>query len=165
MSAPSKSVAAGPNVEIVREFAAPRERVFQAFETAESLARWFAPNGCTLTVARLEFRAGGTFLTCIRNGDFSCWVLGAYLEIARPERLSFTMTIADEHGVPAAPQAVGHDADWPATTRVDLTFDDLGGRTRLTLRQNVSEALAKRTGAHPSWLQMLDRLAGLLAQA
>jgi hypothetical protein len=30
--------------------------------------------------------------------------------------------------------------------------------TARTLEQNVSESLAERTGAHPSWLQMLNRL-------
>lgn len=30
--------------------------------------------------------------------------------------------------------------------------------TALTLRQNVLESVAKRTGAYPGWLQMLDRL-------
>jgi len=38
-----------------------------------------------------------------------------------------------------------------------------GGKTLLTLQQTVSESLAKRTGAHPSWIQMLDRLAEVLA--
>jgi hypothetical protein len=42
---------------------------------------------------------------------------------------------------------------------VTVTFEDAGGKTRLTLHQTVSEVVAKRTGAHPSWLAMLDRLA------
>jgi hypothetical protein len=39
-----------------------------------------------------------------------------------------------------------------------LTFEDLGAKTKLTLHQTVSEELAKRTGAYPSWLSMFDRL-------
>jgi hypothetical protein len=31
--------------------------------------------------------------------------------------------------------------------------------TKLTLEQTVSEALARHTGAHPSWLEMLDLVA------
>jgi hypothetical protein len=38
-----------------------------------------------------------------------------------------------------------------------VTFTERAGRTVVALEQNVSEWLAKRTGA-PSWLQMLDRL-------
>jgi hypothetical protein len=34
----------------------------------------------------------------------------------------------------------------------------------MTLHQTVSESLARRTGAHPSWLQMFDRLDELLVQ-
>jgi hypothetical protein len=41
---------------------------------------------------------------------------------------------------------------------VRVTFTERAGRTVVALEQNVSEWLAKRTGAHPSWLQMLDRL-------
>jgi hypothetical protein len=55
------------------------------------------------------------------------------------------------------------DPDWPAETVLTVTFAELAGKTRLTLQQTVLESLAKRTGAHPSWIQMLDRLAEDLA--
>ena len=55
------------------------------------------------------------------------------------------------------------DPDWPLETVVTVTFVPKGSRTVLTLHQTVSESLAKRTGAHPSWLQMFDRLAALVA--
>jgi hypothetical protein len=42
---------------------------------------------------------------------------------------------------------------------VTVTLAEVRGATLLTLEQNVPESLAKHTGAHPSWLQMLDRLA------
>jgi hypothetical protein len=53
-----------------------------------------------------------------------------------------------------------HDGcDWETRT-----YKDVGGRTLLTLHQTVDESLAKRTGAHPSWLSMFDRLAADLAR-
>lgn len=46
-----------------------------------------------------------------------------------------------------------------------VTFAEHEGKMRLTLHQTVLEPLAKRTGAHPSWIEMLDRLAEELAKA
>lgn len=57
------------------------------------------------------------------------------------------------------------DPDWPRETIVTVTFAEPEGRTRLILRQTVSESLAKRTGAHPSRIEMPDRLAEELAGA
>lgn len=55
------------------------------------------------------------------------------------------------------------DPDWPAETVVTVTFTEQHGKTSLTLHQTVDKSLAKRTGAYPSWLNMLDNLANLLA--
>ena len=150
-------------VEITRVFDAPRELVFRAWTTAELLTRWHAPQGCTLQVLSLDFRPGGELLTCISNPSFGdCRCKGIYLEIIEPERIVYRSMLVDANGSPVDSVAVGHDPEWPAETIVTVTFTDEGGKTRLTLRQNVSEALAKRTGAHPSWLQMLDRLAAVV---
>ena len=70
----------------------------------------------------------------------------------------FTSAIADAAGLPATPQSQGHDAAWPPETVVRVTFTDRLGRTIVRLEQDVSEALARRTGAHPSWIEMLERL-------
>ena len=53
--------------------------------------------------------------------------------------------------------------DWPRETVVTVTFAEHAGQTTLTLHQTVRESLAKRTGAHPSWIEMFDRLAAELA--
>jgi len=55
------------------------------------------------------------------------------------------------------------DADWPREMIVTVRFDEQDGKTTLTLHQTVLEAVAKRTGAHPRWLQMPDRLVEHLA--
>jgi len=155
-----------PLLRIEETFDFPRDRVFDAWTRPELLARWFAPHGCTLHVERLDIRPGGGFHFCIRNPAFGeCWTIGTYLEVVRPQLLVYTSRIADAAGAPATPASQGHDPDWPAETTVRVTFAERGGKTVVTLEQNVSETLAKQTGAHPSWLQMLDRLATLLAEA
>lgn len=159
----SKPTAADPQVEITRLFDAPREAVFRAWSDPEILKRWHAPQGCELSHAAVDFRVGGVLHTCIRTPGGDCWCKGVYREIVVPEKIVYTMAFADEKGNLVDVSPVGKDPEWPMETVVTVTFADEGGKTRLTLRQSVRESVAKRTGAHPSWLSMFDRLAGILA--
>lgn len=148
------------DVVITRIFDVPPSLVFKAWTDCEQLTRWYAPKGCTITFRTIDLRPGGTFHSCIRSPDgHECWCKGVYREIIAPERLVYTLAIADEHGNLVGPEDVGMDSDWPKETVLTVTFKDLGGKTKLTLHQTVSEELAKRTGAHPSWVDMLERLA------
>jgi uncharacterized protein YndB with AHSA1/START domain len=159
------SAPAAAEVLITHVFDAPRNLVFKAWTDPAHLERWFAPRGCTLHFARIDIRPGGAFHSCIRTPDgHECWCTGVYREIVAPERIVFTMAVADENGNPAEPAQIGMDPEWPRKTTVTVTFADQGDRTRLTLHQTVAEALAKRTGAHPGWLDMLDRLGEDLAR-
>lgn len=154
-----------PQVHIVREFDAPRELVFNAWSSAAHLERWYAPQGCSIKFHRYEFEPGGKHWSCITTPDgHECWCIGSFLDVVAPQRIVFTMIAADAQGNAVEPADLGMDPEWPRETTVTVTFDDLGGRTRLTLDQTVSESLAKRTGAHPSWLSMFDNLATLLAE-
>ena len=97
----------GPDHACVRR--APRP-VFEAWTDPEHLQRWFAPRGCTVHFCRIDFRPGGTFHSCIRTPDgHDCWCVGIYRAIVAPERIVFTMAVADEQ---ATCSAVG-----PAWTR------------------------------------------------
>lgn len=145
-------------------FAAPRELVFEAWTKPELLLQWYAPRGCTIRFAAVDVRPGGRFHSCIHNPSFGdCWCVGVYREIVRPERIVYTLATADSEGNEIEPVQAGHDPRWPRETLVTVTFEDVRGATRLTLEQNVLESLAKHTGAHPSWLEMLERLAALVA--
>lgn len=164
-----RSRSAAAEVLIVRDFAAPRALVFAAWSSAAHLQRWYAPSGCTLAHCAVDFRPGGALRFCIRPpasaaGGHDCWVSGTFREIVRPARLVYTMVNTDAEGRVLPPAALGMDPEWPGETTVTVTFAELAdARTRLTLHQDVSETVAKRTGAHPSWLSMLDRLAGVIA--
>jgi len=149
----------GKAVRIERLIDAPRELVFAAWTDAARLPDWFAPRGCAIEYRHLEIRPGGTFHSCIRSPEgHECWCVGEYLEVIPSERLVFTMAIADAQGTRISPQSAGMDPEWPAETTATVRFEAIGRKTRLTLEQTVLESVAKRTGAHPSWLQMLDRL-------
>jgi uncharacterized protein YndB with AHSA1/START domain len=151
-------------LRIERRFDAPRELVFDAWTRPEQLMQWYAPHGCTIQLVQLDARPGGRFHWCIQNPSFGdCWCVGEYQEIVRPERIVYTLATADSAGNEIEPVQAGHDPRWPRATLVTVTLADVRGSTRLTLEQNVQESLAKHTGAHPSWLQMLDRLAELVA--
>lgn len=155
----------GREVLISRILDAPRKLVFKAWTDPEQLVKWYAPKGCSIKFTRLEARQGGTFLSCIRIPDGKdCWCTGEYMEVSEPERLVFTMAVADEAGNRMDATDAGMDPDWPAETKVTVTFEDLEGKTKLTLYQTVSESLAIKTGAHPSWISMLDLLDELLTK-
>ena len=148
---------------ITRMLDAPRELVFQAWTDPEQLVQWYAPPGCQIHFRQINIQEGGTFHSCIQTPDgFRCWCVGKYAEIVAPERIVFTMASANEDGQQIDSAAAGHDPDWPAETTVTVTLSEVAGQTKLTLTQTVRESLAKRTGAHPSWIQMLDRLAELV---
>ncbi|MDB5118838.1 MAG: hypothetical protein JWN56_56 [Sphingobacteriales bacterium] len=140
-------------------FNASIERVFEAWTNPEKLMKWFAPDGCTIHFKKINIEEGGQFHSCISNPQFGeCWCIGEYQEIVANSKLVFTMINADENGNPINPAEIGMDPDWPMETLVNVTLTEENGQTKLQLRQTVSQELAKKTGAYPSWLQMLNNM-------
>lgn len=152
-------------VDITYTFKHPRTLVFSAWTNADYLSQWFAPHGCSLRIRKLEVRKGGSFHYCISNPAFGdCWCIGVYQEIKAPEKIVYTLINADENGNRVDPTSIGMDPEWPGETLVTITFSESDGITTVRLRQTVSEVIAKRTGAHPSWIQMLERLETVISQ-
>jgi uncharacterized protein YndB with AHSA1/START domain len=148
-----------PLVTITRTLDAPRELVFRMWSNPELLARWYAPRRCRLNVLLFDFRVGGEFRYQIREPDGSgCLCSAIFTEIEVPGRIVYTMCFADEQGNFVTANSIGADPDWPDRTTVTVTFVEKNGRTTMTLHQTVAESVAKRTGAYPSWVEMIDRL-------
>jgi uncharacterized protein YndB with AHSA1/START domain len=155
----SKRNEEGAEVLITRIINAPRELVFKAWIDPAHLMNWFAPRGCTIEFVSIDPRPGGIFHHCIRNPRLhDCWCIGTYQKIVTPELIVYSLAIANEKGERISPADAGMDPGWPAETIVTVTFKEINGKTQVTLHQTVAESLAKRTGAYPSWLEMLDRL-------
>lgn len=137
-----------PRAHVVRELAAARETVFQAWLDPEVLAAFLRPApGATVLDPRVDAREGGGFALTMVIGAKHLPVHGRYLRIDPFERLEFTWL-----GTGGLDRSV-----------VSLTFEALGpSRTRLTLEHVglPSEELAR--DHQGGWSEILERLAATL---
>ncbi len=139
---------------ITRIFDAPRPLVFKAWSAPEHLARWWGPSGYTLPRCEMDFRPGGAYRYCMRSPEGKeSRVRGVFQEIVEPERLVMSGGWEDEQG------KVGHE------TTTTIIFEDLGGKTRLTLHSGVFESVASRDSHRGGWSASIERLAEYLATA
>ena len=99
-------------LELVRDYRAPRERVFAAWTDPDKAARWWVPQDCTLVSCKMDVRPGGGWhrrMQVPSGGVIAKW--GEYREIVSPERLVFTYNT--EHA----------DGTVDAETLVTVTFE------------------------------------------
>ena len=119
---PNSAQTEEPGFTIVREFAAPRARVWEAWTSPDVMARWFHPE--TLVTPResvsVDLRVGGEYTYTMRIPDTGQEfpTAGKYLRIDEPDRLDFTW---------------GSPGEVDEAPRVSIELDELdAGRTRMT---------------------------------
>lgn len=132
-----------------RSFAAPAERVFEAWLKPDLLERWmFGPDVREEEIVHLalERRVGGAFSFLVEREGEPVEHVGKYLEIVPPRRLVFTWMVAD---------------------------DTLGSRVTVEIAGESDSAceLLLTQDLHPSWANHVQAIAdswthmlGLLAQ-
>ena len=75
-------------LRISRRFAAPRERVFNAFIDPAALSAWWGPESMTCPAPKVDARVGGRYELAIYNSEGEAHtVAGEYREIIEPTRL------------------------------------------------------------------------------
>jgi uncharacterized protein YndB with AHSA1/START domain len=132
---------------MTRTFAAPRERVFEAWSKPEHIASWWGPRGFTMPACEVDLRAGGAFRFVMRGPDGADYPFdGMYESVDPPSRLVFHGTLHD--GV---------------RVRTSVTFEDRGAQTLVTVEQTYSAETDATRGAPVGWTQTLDRFAAFLA--
>ena len=97
-------------VTSVRVFAAPPERIFQAFADPRELAQWWGPAGFTTTIKDFDLRPGGWWHLVMHGPDGAHYVLTKqFVEVTPPSKVVFdhiqsthqfrmTMTFAESAG-------------------------------------------------------------------
>ena len=139
-------------LKIERVFDAPRSLVFKAWTESEHMARWWGPRGFKSTVLKNELRPGGAYRIHMLGPDGDHWSQGIYREVVPPERLVMVGSWADAQGNPTRPE-----------TTLTLLFEDVGGKTKLTLHNAIFESTTARDMHNSGWTSSLECLAEYLA--
>jgi uncharacterized protein YndB with AHSA1/START domain len=126
---------------ITREFEAPRELVFNAFNDPELLVQWLGPCDMTMHIDYLDSRTGGSYRFIHRTANGQEFAFnGVIHDVTEPE--SMTRTFEFE-GLPERGHVVLETA----------TFEALpSNRTKLTI-QSVFKSVADRDGMVASGME------------
>ena len=117
---------------ISRTFDAPRELVYRAWTEAEQLMHWFGPKGFPMFHARIDLRPGGTFHYALRQPDGGeMWGKWVFQEIVPPEEIVVVSSFSDPEGKTTKHPGM---TDWPLEMRSRFLFEDVGGKTKVTIR-------------------------------
>jgi uncharacterized protein YndB with AHSA1/START domain len=107
-------------IELRREFAAPRQKVFEALTRPDRLPKWFAPAQMSLVSYESDFRAGGSYRYVFqRPSGKKIEMRGVYREVETPRRWVYTET---------------HDFS-PLELLVTVELDETAGKT--VFRQTI----------------------------
>ncbi len=109
-------------IQITREFDAPKHLVYKAWTTPELVKRWWHANRGEMTSCEIDLRVGGAWrYVMVADGFGEVGFHGEYREIVPNERLVSTEVY---EGIP--------DADEHAALDI-LTLTEVDGRTTLTI--------------------------------
>jgi uncharacterized protein YndB with AHSA1/START domain len=135
-----------PAIAVSRRFAAPPERVFDAWFDPDAVGAWLfaTPDGVSKHV-EIDGRNGGGFAIHEQRGETLATHFGVYREIVRPSRIVFSFG-ADRQGSSTA-------------VAVDIRPDG-GGGSLLTLRHELDpEWAALDASVRAGWAGILEGLA------
>jgi uncharacterized protein YndB with AHSA1/START domain len=161
MKAPIGGVAAEgvapaqPRLSLTRVFAAPVERVWQAWVRPDEILRWLGPVEWPASHVDAEVKVGGAWRACLmaRDGTDALWQSGHYLDVDPPSLLRFTFRW----------EGTNHEDGPGVETVVTIRFERLDdARTRLTLTQEGLVSECSASGHTYGWTSTLDRLGGYL---
>lgn len=140
-----------------RTFNAPRQEVFKAWTDAETLAKWWGPEGFTNPVCEIDAQPQGAIRIDMKAPDGEIYPMSGTFREVSPDKIVFSSAALDSAG----------RAIFEVLSIV--TFIEDGDRTRVTLKVHVTDmtpmALPYLDGMDEGWTQSFDRLESLLAHS
>ena len=130
MTAKSTTQINDTDIVITREFAAPRQLVWDAWTKPEHIEKWFGPKGFSTRVDEQDFKVGGRSSYVMIGPDGKEYPAnGVFKEIVPIEKI-----VSSADGFDDDFQAAHPEMDLPKESiLMTYIFDDLGKRTKLTL--------------------------------
>jgi uncharacterized protein YndB with AHSA1/START domain len=142
-----------PQVRVVREFDATREKVFRAHVDPDLVRQWLGPRDLEMTTHTYDCRTGGSYRYTHSRAGEEFHFYGSFHEVRENELIVQTFTW---EGMP------------DSVTLDRVVFEDLGhGRTRLTATSMVESIEARdafvASGMESGMREGYERLDELLA--
>ncbi len=113
-------------------FDAPLDTVWQAWTETEELKKWWGPEGVVIVHCTNDLRPGGVMHYGMEiPGVTTMWGKWIYREIVVPSKIVSIVSFSDENqGMSRHPFA----PDWPMETHSTIIFEELGDKTKLTVK-------------------------------
>jgi len=144
---------------ITRTFDAPPGLVWKAWTDPALMGRWWGPKGFTAPVIKIDLRVGGKYLYCMRSAEGQdIWSTGVFREIVPYRKIVATDSFADEKGNVVMASHYGMTGEWPAELIATETFEEVKGKTRLSLRHEGFPSAGIREMAREGWSESFDKL-------
>lgn len=159
---------------ITRIFDAPRELVWKAWTDPEMVKEWWGPKYFTAPSIKIDLRVGGKYIYCMHGPkgsqfDMDFYSAGIYKEIVPMEKLVVTDYFSDKDGNKVDPVKFDMSPDFPKEMDVTVTFEEMGNKTKLTIRYakpatDAQYEAMKKSGMDEGWNTSLDKLAQTLRE-
>jgi len=151
----------GRTLVLERVFDAPVEKLWAAWTEPEQISKWWGPKdfGSPAADNKIDLRVGGKCILCMLTPEGQkTYSGGIYQEIVPHKKIVITDNFMDAEGNVISATAYGMPADFPHEMLVTVTFEDLDGKTKLTIKhEGLPEGeMSDMTSA--GWNESLDKL-------
>lgn len=145
-------------VRLVKILPASRQRVFEAWTMADTIKRWWGPEGYKGLTAKSDPRPGGSFQVEIEGPDGTIHLMsGVFTEVIEPSLVCLEIRHRQFEGAAERPEGY-------IPTRVRIELREHTDGTELTLLHTgfLEAALANRFNG--GWTSSLEKLSTLISQ-
>jgi uncharacterized protein YndB with AHSA1/START domain len=126
-----------PFIDVVREFDATPAQVYRAWTDPDLIPQWLGPHGVTMELIEYDATTGGRYRYIHRDADGEYGFRGVFHTVVPNQRIV---------------QTFQYDG-WPNDVSLEtLTFEDLGGRTRVRTH-SVFPSVESRDGMIASGME------------
>jgi uncharacterized protein YndB with AHSA1/START domain len=139
-------------IELIRVYDAPVKTVWHAWVDDDKVGKWWGPRGFSITTHSKDLRPGGHWKYTMHGPDGKDWPnITQYHEVEPYKKMVY------DHGATEKS---------PPMFKVTVLFEDLKGRTRMTMTMTLPDAAAarntrafiKQAGGNATWDRLAEQL-------